>query len=92
MYIKIVTYQAGPSSFCTVSPPLILIRPLVAAFYPIQHVKLAVVPFSERDHADWLFSLGNHCTRRETEVTKASDQCSQEWTHTRVLIFHLHRI
>ena len=47
------------------------------AFWPSEHVELAVVPVVERDHSHWLLSLPSQCTRGETELTKASKRCEE---------------
>lgn len=40
----------------------------------------AAVLIGARDSSDWLFSLENRCTRRETKVMKANKLHSQEGT------------
>lgn len=55
------------------SAPLALVRPPWVVFQPIQHVESTAVTLCERDHFDWPFCLANHCTIRETVVTKASN-------------------
>lgn len=37
----------------------------------------------------WLFNFVNHCTRRETEITKASKQRNPDGTHRRLFLFFI---